>query len=683
MANRNKSTSESLPEERRDKSGTPINELPGIGPKRAALMEKLGVHTVRDLLFLFPRRYEDRRARKNISELVPGSPAVVCASVRNTDTKALSGGRRITLCDLSDGTSMLRAAWFNRRGLDKTLAPGAALLLYGTPFLRGSIFEMTEPEFEICKGQDEASFCGIIPIYPATGGLSQKTLRAAARTAVSEYLRFIPEELPPEAVKKNGLLSCAEALKEMHAPGSPERWKEARRRLAYEELFKLQLLLEERRLERKTCRSVPLTPGRYLDAFTASLPFSLTGAQQRALNEIIEDGASGSPVSRLLQGDVGSGKTLVALAFAACVCDSGAQCAVMAPTETLAEQLHAQALKYLVPAGINCALLKAGMPADARRKTISAARNGSAGVVTGTQALLSDKISFKNLGAVIIDEQQRFGVRQRAALLKNGSRPHLLMMSATPIPRTMAQTICGDLDISVIDEKPAGRIPPETRIIDAGAVPELLRFIAREIMHGGRIYWICPRVEDDENSQLPAAEKRFEWLRKKMPPIKISLVHGRMETEEKDAALASFRDGKTQILVGTTVLEVGVDVPEASVIVIEAPERYGLSQLHQLRGRVGRGKRRGVCVLISASGSDTERLRSFAASNDGFEIAQADLKQRGEGELAGLAQHGLASFRVADLRKDFPLAQAARDDAAEYLKNKQKARPQCRSQEMA
>ena len=675
MANRNKNTSETLPDERQDRAGAPVYELPGIGPKRAALMERLGVHTVRDLLFLFPRRYEDRRARKNISDLVPGSPAVICAAVQCTDTKMISGGRRITLCDLSDGTGMLRAVWFNRRGLDKTLAAGVKLLLYGTPFFRGSIFEMTEPEFEICRGEAEAAFCGIIPIYPAVGGLTQKTLRTAARTAVSGYLQFIPEELPPEAVKKNGLLTGAEALKEMHAPTSPERWKEARRRLAYDELFKLQLLLEERRLERRSCSSVPLAPGRHFDAFKASLPFSLTGAQQRALDEIIEDGASGSPVSRLLQGDVGSGKTLVALAFAACVCDSGAQCAMMAPTETLAEQLHAQALKYLAPAGIGCALLKAGMPAAERRRTVSAARSGDACVVTGTQALLSDTLSFKKLGAVIIDEQQRFGVRQRAALLKNGSRPHLLMMSATPIPRTMAQTICGDLDISVIDEKPAGRIPPETRIIDAEAVPELLRFIAREIMQGGRVYWICPRVENDESSSLPAAEKRYEWLRKKMPPINISLIHGRMETEEKDAALASFRDGDTQLLVGTTVLEVGVDVPEASVIVIEAPDRYGLSQLHQLRGRVGRGKRRGVCVLIAGSGCDRERLRTFAATNDGFEIARADLKQRGEGELAGLAQHGLAAFRIADLRKDFPLAQTAREDAAEYLRKKQPQRP--------
>lgn len=668
MANRNKSTAGSTPDEPRDIARTPVYELPGIGPKRAALMEKLGVHTVRDLLFLLPRRYEDRRARKNISDLVPGSPAVVCASVQQTETKNISGGRRITLCVLSDGTCMLKAAWFNRRGLEKTLAPGVKLMLYGTPFLRTDMFEMTEPEFEVCKSPDASSFCGIIPIYPSVGGLTQKTLRAAIKTALAEYLRLLPEELPSEAAKKNDLLSGADALREMHAPSSPELWKEARRRLAYEELFKMQLLLEERRLERKSCSSVPLVRGACFDAFINSLPFSMTGAQRRALDEIITDGASGSPVSRLLQGDVGSGKTLVALAFAACVCDSGAQCAVMAPTETLADQLHEQALRYLSPAGVKCALLKAGMPALARRRTISEAREGTAGVVTGTQALLSDMLSFKKLGAVIIDEQQRFGVRQRARLLQNGSRPHLLMMSATPIPRTMAQTICGDLDISVIDEKPAGRVPPETRIIDAKSVPELLRFIAREIISGGRVYWICPRVEDGENSRLPAAEQRFEWLRKKLPPIKISLIHGRMEAEEKDAAIASFRDGKAEMLVGTTVLEVGVDVPEASVIVIEAPERYGLSQLHQLRGRVGRGKRRGVCVLISGSGNDMERLRVFAATNDGFEIAQADLKQRGEGELAGLAQHGLANFRVADLRKDLPLAMAARNDAAEYLK---------------
>ncbi|MDY2985287.1 MAG: ATP-dependent DNA helicase RecG [Synergistes jonesii] len=673
MANRTENKAGASGKARQDKIDSPISELKGIGPRRRALFEKLGVRSVRDLLFLLPRRYEDRRGKKNISALVPGSPAVVRASVRGAETKMLSGGRRITTCLLSDGTGELRAAWFNRRRLEKTLADGAALLLYGTPLLHGDVFEMTEPEFAICRGRDEqeeSSFCGIIPVYPAVEGITQKTLRSAAKRAVEEYLPFMPEELPRSVARKNGLLSAADALREMHFPQSPESWKEARRRLAYEELFKLHLLLAERRRERECCRSFPLVKGARFDAFVSSLPFSLTSSQKKALDEIINDGASGAPISRLLQGDVGSGKTLVAAAFAACVCDGGAQCALMAPTETLVEQLHAQALKYLAPAGVVCAMLKSKMPARVRRETLAGALDGSIDVVTGTQALLSDELHFKNLGAVIIDEQQRFGVRQRACLLKDGGRPHLLMMSATPIPRTMAQTLCGDMDISVIDEKPAGRVPPATRVIDVAALPKLLRFIAEEIAHGGRVYWICPRVEEDEGSTLPAAGQRFEWLKKKLPPIKISLIHGRMGAEQKDAAIASFRDGKSQLLVGTTVLEVGVDVPEATVIVIESPERYGLSQLHQLRGRVGRGARRGVCVLIAGSGGETERLRAFAATDDGFAIARADLEQRGEGELAGLAQHGLANFKIADLRKDFSLAEEARKDAEEYLKNK-------------
>ena len=400
---------------------------------------------------------------------------------------------------------------------------------------------------------------------------------------------------------------------------------------------------------------------------TASLPFSLTASQRRVIDEIFADGASGRPISRLIQGDVGSGKTLVAIAFAAGLCDSGAQCAVLAPTEVLAEQLHAQTAKYLAPLGVGCALIKSQLPARERRAVLSGAADGSLSVVTGTQALLSDEIKFKNLGAVIIDEQHRFGVRQRARLLKSGAKPHLIMMSATPIPRTMALTLYGDLDISVIEDKPAGRAPVETRIIGRDQLAKLLRFIAAEILSGGRVYWICPRVEEDDGSDLPAAVKRFEWLEKKLPPVKMSLIHGQMESSDKEAAIAGFRSGLSQLLVGTTVLEVGVDVPEATVIVIESPERYGLSQLHQLRGRVGRGTRRGLCVLLSHLPEDNERLRIFASTNDGFEIAKADLELRGAGEITGTAQHGLARFRVADLQKDYLLAETARDDAREFL----------------
>ncbi len=647
----------------------PLSALKGVGPRRSALLEKLGLRTVEDMLYLFPRRYEDRRSVKKITELVPGAPAVVYATVCGVDVRPLPGrGRRLITCRLSDGSGFLDAVWFNRRGLENTLAKDTPVALYGTPSLRSSVFEMTEPEFEVVKDKGEKSpFAGIVPVYPSTEGLPQKWFRGIARALVEQHHNQAEEELPSCLIEKNALMPISRAIYEMHMPESPESWKEARRRFAYGELFTLQLTLAASRKERAESSAVLLKRGALFEAMTASLPFSLTASQRRVIDEIFADGASGRPISRLIQGDVGSGKTLVAIAFAAGLCDSGAQCAVLAPTEVLAEQLHAQTAKYLAPLGVGCALIKSQLPARERRAVLSGAADGSLSVVTGTQALLSDEIKFKNLGAVIIDEQQRFGVRQRARLLKSGAKPHLIMMSATPIPRTMALTLYGDLDISVIEDKPAGRAPVETRIIGRDQLAKLLRFIAAEILSGGRVYWICPRVEEDDGSDLPAAVKRFEWLEKKLPPVKMSLIHGQMESSDKEAAIAGFRSGLSQLLVGTTVLEVGVDVPEATVIVIESPERYGLSQLHQLRGRVGRGTRRGLCVLLSLLPEDNERLRIFASTNDGFEIAKADLELRGAGEITGTAQHGLARFRVADLQKDYLLAETARDDAREFL----------------
>ncbi len=660
----------SLPDETAEKLSLPLSALKGVGPRRSALLEKLGLRSVEDLLFFFPRRYEDRRNIKKIAELVPGAPAVVRAAVCGVDVRPLPGrGRRLITCRLSDGSGYLDAVWFNRKGLERTLAEGARVALYGAPSLRTSVFEMTEPEFELIKEEANAvvPFTGIVPLYPSTEGLPQKWFRAFACAAVEKYRRLAEEELPPAIIKQNGLMPISRAIYEMHMPETPESWKEARRRFAYAELFTLQLILAASRKERAESAAVPLKKGPLLAALIAALPFALTAPQRRVVDEIFADGASGRPISRLLQGDVGSGKTLVAIAFAAGVCDSGAQCAMLAPTEVLAEQLHAQAEKYLTPLGLGCALIKSQMPAQARRAALAGTADGSAAVVTGTQALLSDEVKFKNLGAVIIDEQQRFGVRQRARLLKNGVRPHLLMMSATPIPRTTALTLYGDLDLSVIEGRPAGRAPVETRIIGKDQLAKLLRFIAAEILSGGRVYWICPRVEEEGASELPAAVKRFEWLTKKLPPVKIALIHGQMESREKEAALSGFRGGQSQLLVGTTVLEVGVDVPEATVIVIESPERYGLSQLHQLRGRVGRGARRGLCVLLSLHPEDAARLHVFASTNDGFEIAKADLEQRGAGEIAGTAQHGLARFQVADLRRDCLLAETAREDAREFL----------------
>ncbi|MDO5114998.1 MAG: ATP-dependent DNA helicase RecG [Synergistaceae bacterium] len=652
-----------------NKLSSPLSVLKGAGPRRCALLEKLGLRTVQDLLWFFPRRYEDHRDIRKISELVPGASSVVFASVMSCEARSLAGGgRRMIRCRLSDGSGELEALWFNRKGLEHILKEAVPVLLCGIPTLRSGTFEMTEPDFEIVKGDwRESSFLGIIPVYPSTEGLPKRWFRETALAAVREYSPLLEDILPPSLIEKNRLLPLSEAVRQMHAPDAPESWKEARRRVVYEELFTLQLSLAAAREKNSRGSAPPTQKGALFAAMLERLPFTLTESQKKVIDELISEGAKGQPLARLIQGDVGCGKTAVAAALAAAVCDGGAQCAILAPTEVLAEQLREQMKKYLPLTEAECALLKASLPARERRSVLKGLEDGSVKIVAGTQALLSEGISFRRLGALIIDEQQRFGVRQRARLLQKEESPHLIMMSATPIPRTMALTLYGDLDISLIEGCPSGRPPVETRIIGGEQLEKLLRFIAEETLSGGRVYWICPRVEEDGPSCLPAAVKRFQWLRKKLPPVRTALIHGQMESGEKEAAISAFRDGKASILVGTTVLEVGVDVPEATVIVIEAPERYGLSQLHQLRGRIGRGKRRGVCLLLSRQPEDAERLKIFAATNDGFEIARSDLELRGAGELAGTAQHGSARFKAADLRRDWRLAELAAKEAREFL----------------
>lgn len=649
-----------------ERLSAPLSVIKGAGPRRVGLLEKLGLRTIYDLLWFFPRKYEDRRNVRKISALVPGAPSVVIAESRGCDARALPGReRRLIKCCFSDGSGVLDAVWFNIKGLENSLKEGARAALYGVPSLRGGVFEMLSPEFEILKdGEGPEGFAGIVPVYPLTAGLPKNWLCRTIAATVKKYAPLLQEPIPQEIIKKNRLTPLAEAVMQMHAPDSPQSWKEARRRIAYGELFELQLAMAAARAKNAKSGAARAERGPLFRAMIENLPFKLTDSQQKTIDEIIGGASAGAQSARLLQGDVGSGKTAVAAAFAAAICDGGAQCAVLAPTEALAGQLCAQMKRYIPLGDGECLLIKGSTPAAARREAEAAAADGSARIIAGTQALLSEKLKFHKLGAVIIDEQQRFGVRQRARLLADAAHPHLLMMSATPIPRTTAMTLYGDLDLSVIDSVPAGRAPVETRLADYSKLPEMLRFAAREILAGGRVYWICPRVEEGDGAAVSAV-KRYEWLAKKLPPVKISLVHGQMDVMDKERALADFRSGASQLLVGTTVLEVGIDVPEASVIVIESPERYGLSQLHQLRGRVGRGARRGVCILLSNAAEDAPRLRKFAATNDGFEIARIDLEARGTGELAGLTQHGDAGMKIADLTRDAELAALARRDVAE------------------
>ncbi len=651
-----------------DKAGldSGLTCLKGAGPARTALLSKLGLCVIRDLLFFFPRRYEDRRHAAAISGLAIGAPAVVFARVVSSEARELQGrARRIVTCRFSDGTGELQAVWFNMRGLENILKKGTEAVLFGTPLLHGNALEMTSPEFSVSPG-DAKNFTGIIPVYPLTEGLTQKWMRAFTASAVEKYSSLLKEPLPHEITEQNSLMPLNEAVLSLHRPPSPESWKEARRRIAYEELFFLQGAMICSRSESGAGGAV--TPDiKTAESILFGASFTPTESQLGAVREILEDASHGRPARRLLQGDVGCGKSVAAAAFAGAVCAAGAQCAMLAPTEVLAEQLNGQMRKYLEPKGFRCALLTSSVSPSERKEIAAGIASGEICAAAGTHSLLSEDIAFKNLGALIIDEQQRFGVSQRSLLISKYPSAHLLMMSATPIPRTAALALYGDLDITSIRELPKGRRAPETRLITYKKLPDLMRFLISEIAAGGRVYWICPLVDDGE-SALPTVKKRWKWLQEKLPPVPVSLIYGQQESRDKLQALDDFRSGRTKILVGTTVLEVGIDVPEASVIVVESPERYGMSQLHQLRGRVGRGQRRGVCVLLGESdtGAERPRLETFAAVNDGFRIAEADLALRGAGDMAGTAQHGDISFKAANLQTDSELCSTARADAAAY-----------------
>lgn len=635
------------------------------------LLANLGASVAGDLLWIFPRRYEDRRNLVKIKDLVPGRPAVVIADVADIGRKRLRGGLELVTAEMIDGTGSVNATWFNRKGLEYILKPGTRTALYGVPSIRVRTLEISNPSFEAVKEGDEPEkFAGIIPVYPSTAGLPARWFRALMRDVVEELLPLLPETLPRWVMDKRGLPPLREALQSMHAPRNGEEWKNARRRLAYEEFFLLQagLAYKRRKFKGHGAKLTISDSGKIYAGFLEKLPFALTEAQRNAINDIMADLSSGRPMSRLLQGDVGSGKTVVALTLAAAVAGAGAQTAVMAPTEALAEQLYAQAVKYMAPLGFETVAVKGGQTAAERRSVLSLVGDGTAAVIVGTQALLEEKIPWNNLAAVVIDEQHRFGVMQRAAITSREPGAHLLMMSATPIPRTLAVCLFGDLDISLMREKPKDRRKTETRVIDGSKMKILLQFLADEAKNGARAYWICPRVEEDGELETASAEKRFGFVAKHLGRLGAGLLHGRMSSAEKEETLSRFRSGEIKILVATTVVEVGVDVPEASVIVIESPERFGLSQLHQLRGRVGRGARRGVCVLLvsDTGGAIPERLAAMLKTDDGFAIAEADLQLRGAGEVSGKSQHGVTEFKLADLSRDAALLAEAREDAAEW-----------------
>ena len=653
---------------------TPLAEFPGVGEARAKALEKLGLRTAGDLVGYFPRSYEDRRQVYTIGEAPVGELCCVRVMAAEEPRRMhIRKGLDVTRLKVVDGASAMLVTFFNQGYVRQALHRGEEYILYGRVELLGNHRQMTNPQFE---GAERPWACGrIMPVYPLTAGITNHLLAGL----VEKALQGLPppaETLPHGLREQHRLAPAADCWRSIHFPADEAELDAARRRFAFEELFYLTLglaLLRERRSQGRG----PAFGERDLEAFYALLPFTLTGAQRRALEEAAADLALSRPMNRLVQGDVGSGKTAVAAGCAWLAVRSGWQCAMMAPTEILAEQHCKTLTAMLSPAGIPVGRLTGSMKAAEKRKVLAALASGELPFVVGTHALLSQGVAFRRLGLVITDEQHRFGVEQRSALAaKAGGEtdfsPNVLVMSATPIPRTLALIIYGDLDVSVIDELPPGRMPVKTVLVGESKRQRMYGFVRDQVKEGRQVYIVCPAVEENPEGawDLKAVTEYARVLGEEVfPDLRVGLVHGRMKAKEKEAAMAAFTAGETHILVSTTVIEVGVDVPNASLIIIENADRYGLSQLHQLRGRVGRGQHQSWCVLVSDNRSpDTRaRLKVLTQTNDGFRIAEEDLKLRGPGDFFGARQHGLPALRVADLETDTRVLKEAQEAAAEVL----------------
>jgi ATP-dependent DNA helicase RecG len=660
----------------------PVTALRGVGAALAERLARLGVTRVSDLLFLLPLRYEDRTQLAPLGTLQPGTRAAVEGEILLTEVAYR--GRRQLLCRISDGSGSLTLRFFHfSASQQQALARGTRLRCFGE-VRRGPLgLEMVHPEYRRLLGEAAPLEETLTPIYPLTEGVPQGRLRALIGEALREVARAgVADLLPADVALPPDLPPLREALAYLHAPPRGARLAElavgrhpAQRRLAFEELLAHHLALKLRKRALQTDPARPLADDAGLaQRLHAALPFTLTAAQARALAEVNEDLRGSVPMLRLLQGDVGCGKTVVAALAAARAAGSGAQAALMAPTELLAEQHWRSFRDWFTPLGESVALLSGGQPARTRRSARAAIAAGEIRVVVGTHALFQEGIDFAQLALVIVDEQHRFGVQQRLRLSEKaaqaGRLPHQLIMTATPIPRTLAMTAYADLDISVIDELPPGRTPARTVVVPAPRRVQVVERIVQACRAGQQAYWVCPLIDESDELRAQAAEETAARLAEALPGVRVGLVHGRMAAAARDQTMLAFKAGRIQLLVATTVIEVGVDVPNATLMVIENAERMGLAQLHQLRGRVGRGSAASTCVLLyraPLSPLARERLRVIRASSDGFEIARRDLELRGPGELLGTRQTGLAQLRVADLMRDAELLPRVQESAARLL----------------
>ncbi len=652
----------------------PVDRLPAVGPKRAAALAQAGVRTTEDLLYYFPRRYLDRSAVLPIRRLEEGQTATVVGRIVTAGVKM--GGKPRFYVLLDDGTGRMTCIWFGRPHIWKRLfQPGEWLAVSGKVSRFGSA-QMVHPEFDRLGDDKEgtAFHTGrIVPLYPSGEaltdvGLDSRGFRRLLLPLIDDLTAKVEESLPDDLRQSRGLFSIAQALRAVHLPESFDQLEAARRRLKYEELFFLQLqaAAQRRRLNRNGGIAFARV-GEKVKALIQTLPFELTAAQKRVLREIRADMKADRPMNRLLQGDVGSGKTVVALVAMLIAVDNGYQAVLMVPTEILAEQHYLTIFHLLQNIQVNTVLLIGGQRQAERRRRLAEIASGAAQIVVGTHALIQENVAFRQLGLAVIDEQHRFGVMQRAALRDKGKAVDLLVMTATPIPRTLAMTLHGDLDVSIIDQLPQGRKPIVTSWRKPDSRPKIYEFVRRKVAAGEQAYVVFPLVEESEKTDLKAAVESYEAMQSTFfKAFRLGLLHGRMSTDEKDAVMTAFKAGEIQILVSTTVIEVGVDVPNASIMVIEHAERFGLTQLHQLRGRVGRGSRQSYCILIAYGNLTPEaqaRLEVMVETTDGFKIAERDLQLRGPGEYFGTQQSGMPDFMIADLVGDQHLLNMARQDA--------------------
>ena len=645
---------------------TPVRYLKGVGPKTAEQFEKLGILTLSDLLCHYPRRYLDFSKPYSIAEAPADTECVVKAEVfAKPGGRILPGGRRMERITAGDDVSSLEITWFNNPYAAQKLELGQEYYFQG--IVTGGMLrrQMVNPQVRTDAQVKSSPFEAV---YPQTEGLTSSAIAKCVRQLLP-HAELLPDPLPPEMLKKYRLLSKADAVRAIHCPATEEEAFAARRRLIYEELLVLQLGIGRMKNHGAASTGAPMKKA---DAspFWESLPFSPTGAQRRAVEEILTDMSGETSMNRLLQGDVGSGKTLVAAAAIWACIRAGYQAALLAPTEILASQ-HAENLNRLLsPFGMRVALLTGGMKAAARRTTLAAIRDDEADLIVGTHAILSEGVEFARLGLAVVDEQHRFGVRQRGLLAEKAANPHLLVMSATPIPRTLGLLMYGDLDISILDELPPGRKPVKTRCITGKKRADLYGFLDREIDSGRQVYIVCPAIEDAGGSGLNAVKSYYEDIAKAyLPDRRVGLMHGKLKPKEKAEVMDDFKSGRLDALVSTTVIEVGVDVPNATVMVIENAERYGLSALHQLRGRVGRGAAESWCFLVSDNASESvqKRLKFLCSTSDGFAVAQYDLETRGPGDFFGSRQHGLPTLQIADLMNDTRTLHAAQSEAVALL----------------